>query len=153
MSEAQPTLVDQHQIKFNMAMTASLLVIGFLLNSWIPVAIAIVCQFSGAAGLSFAPYRVLYTRLIVPGGLVKPDKIPDHHTPHRFAALVGGLFDLIGLILLLAGVTVAGWIFIAIVFVLSNLNLWLGFCAGCFMYYMLNKLGVPGFVYSPVRTE
>ncbi len=153
MSEAKPTLVDQHQIKFNMAMTASLLVIGFLLNSWIPVAIAVVCQFSGAAGLSFAPYRVLYTRLVVPSGLVKPNKIPDHHAPHRFGALVGGLFDLIGLILLLAGVTVAGWIFIAIVFVLSNLNLWLGFCAGCFTYYMLNKLGVPGFVYSPVRTE
>lgn len=153
MSKVQSTLVDQHQIKFNMAMTASLLAIGFLLDSWIPVAIAIVCQFSGAAGLSFAPYRVLYTRLVVPGRLVKPNKIPDHHTPHRFGALVGGVFDLIGLILLLAGATFAGWIFIAIVFVLSNLNLWLSFCAGCFMYYMFNKLGVPGFIYSPVSRE
>ena len=97
MSEAKPRLVDQHQIKFNMAMTASLLVIGFLLNSWIPVAIAVVCQFSGAAGLSFAPYRVLYTRLVVPSGLVKPNTIPDHHAPHRFGALVGGLFNRIGL--------------------------------------------------------
>ncbi len=153
MTEAQPTLVDQNQIKFNMAMTASLLVIAYLLDSWILVAITIVCQFSGAAGLSFAPYRVLYTRLVVPSGLMKPNKIPDNHAPHRFAALVGGLFNLIGVILLLTGSTVAGWIFIAIVFVLSNLNLWLGFCAGCFMYYMLNKLGVPGFADSPVGNE
>jgi hypothetical protein len=146
----QSTLVDQNQIKFNMAMTALLLIIGFLADSVIPVGIAILCQFAGAAGLRIAPYRLLYSRLVVPSGLVKPNKIPDHHTPHRFAALVGGLFNLIGVILLLAGFDVVGWVFIAIVFVLANLNLWLGFCAGCFMYYLFNKLGVPGFVVAPV---
>jgi hypothetical protein len=31
--------------------------------------------------------------------------------------------------------------------------LWLGFCAGCFMYYLLNKAGVPGFIYAPVGSE
>jgi len=153
MTKTAQTLVDQNQIKFNMALTALLLAVAYLLDSWIPVAVAIVCQFSGAAGLTFAPYRLLYTYLAVPSGLVKPNKIPDHHTPHRFAALVGGLFNLIGLVLLWQGVAVWGWIFVAIVFVLSNLNLWLGFCAGCFMYYVLNKLGIPGFVYAPISNE
>ena len=134
-------------------MTALLLVIAYLLNSWIPVAIAIVCQFSSAAGLSFAPYSIIYIHLIVPGGLMKPNKIPDHHAPHRFAAMVGGLFNLIGLILLLMGITIPGWIFIAIVFVLSILNLFLNFCAGCFMYYIFNKFGIPGFNSSPVGNQ
>ncbi len=150
MSEDKQTLVDQQQIKFNMAVTASLLVIGYLLNSWYIIAIAIVCQFSGAAGLSFAPYRILYTKLVVPIGLVIPKKIPDNHAPHQFAALVGGMFNLIGVIFLLNGMAVVGWIFIAIVLVLSLLNLFLGFCAGCFMYYILNKFGVPGFGKSPI---
>ncbi len=150
MSETKVTLIDQNQIKFNMAMTASLLIIGYLLNSWIPVAVAIVCQFSGAMGLTFAPYRIIYTRIVVPIGIMKPNKIPDNHAPHHFAALVGGLFDLIGVILILVGMSVTGWIFIGIVFLLSILNLFLGFCAGCFMYYTFNKLSIPGFSNSPV---
>ena len=153
MSETDSTLVDQNQIKFNMAMTASLLGIAYLLNSWIPVGIAIICQFSGAAGLSISPYRILYVHLVVPGGLMKPNEIPDHHAPHRFAAMVGGLFNLIGIILLLTGMVIPGWIFIAIVFVLSILNLFLSFCAGCFMYYIFNKLGVPGFNRPPVGNQ
>ena len=150
MSESQVTLIDQNQIKFNMAITALLLIIGYLLNDWIPVAIAIVCQFSGAAGLSFAPYRLLYSGIVLPAGLAKPNKIPDNHAPHRFASFIGGLFNLIGLILIVSGFQIIGWIFIGIVFVLSILNLFLGFCAGCFMYYIMNKLGVPGFRHSPI---
>jgi hypothetical protein len=38
-----------------------------------------------------------------------------------------------------------------VVVVLAALNLFLGFCAGCFVYYQLNRLGVPGFQYSPVK--
>jgi hypothetical protein len=153
MSETQVTLVDQNQIKFNMALTASLLIIGYLLNNWIPVAVAIVCQFSGALGLSFAPFRVIYTRIVLPAGIMKPNEIPDNHAAHRFASVVGGLFDLIGVILILAGMSIAGWIFIGIVFLLSILNLFLGFCAGCFMYYILNKLGIPGFSHSLVKSK
>ena len=153
MSEKQETLIDQNQIKFNMAMTASLLIIGYLLNSWILIAIAIVCQFSGAAGLSFAPYRIIYTYIVVPIGIMKPNKIPDNHTPHRFAALVAGLFNLIGVILILVGMSIVGWIFIGIIFLFSILNLFLGFCVGCFMYYIFNKLGIPGFSKSPVESK
>lgn len=151
MEDKQETLVDQQQIKFNMAVTAILLVLGYLLNSWIPVAVAIVCQFAGSFGLSFAPYRLLYIGLVVPTGLMKPKEIPDNHAPHRFAAFVGGLFNLIGLVLILFGFDIIGWVFVGIVFVLSILNLFLAFCAGCFMYYMLNKFGVPGFKHAEIK--
>ena len=153
MSQAQATLVDQHQIKFNMAATAILLALAFIVNSWVIVAVTVICQLMGAAGLPFAPYRLIYTMLVVPSGLVKPNAVLDHHAPHRFAALVGGVFNLIGIAFLLADQDVLGWIFVGIVFVLSNLNLWLGFCAGCFCYYIMNRIGVPGFVHSPVGSD
>ena len=47
-------------------------------------------------------------------------------------------YDLIGAI---PGVSVL----VGIVVVLANLNFWLNFCLGCWMYYRLNRLGVPGF--------
>jgi hypothetical protein len=53
-------------------------------------------------------------------------------------------------IALLAGPPVLGWTLVWLVIVLAGLNLFLGFCAGCFLYYQLNKLSVPGFGRGPV---
>jgi len=41
-----------------------------------------------------------------------------------------------------------GWALIIVVIVLASLNLFAGWCAGCTMYYWLNRLGVPGFTRS-----
>jgi hypothetical protein len=35
-----------------------------------------------------------------------------------------------------------GWALDLVVFVLSSINLTVGFCAGCFVYYQLGRLGV-----------
>jgi len=53
-------------------------------------------------------------------------------------------------ILLLIGATAPAWALVWIVIALANLNFWINFCAGCWMYYQLNRLGVPGFVHAPV---
>jgi hypothetical protein len=34
---------------------------------------------------------------------------------------------------------------------LAGLNLFLGFCLGCFTAYRLNRLGLPGFDRSPLE--
>ena len=47
--------VDQHEIKFAMAMTLLLIVAAWILNSWIPVAIAAICQLMNATGTTYAP--------------------------------------------------------------------------------------------------
>ena len=45
--------------------------------------------------------------------------------------------------------TVLGWTLDLIVFVLAGINLTVGFCAGCFVYYHLGRLGVlPGVRYE-----
>jgi hypothetical protein len=46
--------------------------------------------------------------------------------------------------------TALGWALAWLVVVLAALNLFLGFCAGCFVYYQLNRLQVPGFHHSPL---
>ena len=62
-----------------------------------------------------------------------------------------GLGPLAALCLLLAGVSAIAWVLVAIVIALANLNFWLNFCMGCWMYYQFNRLGVPGFTVSPIQ--
>ncbi|MCA9894078.1 MAG: DUF4395 domain-containing protein [Anaerolineae bacterium] len=139
--------VDLNVIKFSQACTILLLSAGFIVDSWVLVAIAAICQLLGATGAQYAPYCFLYDNVAKRMGLVKPNVKPDFSQPHHFASFVGGAMDVIGFALLAAG-SAAGWIFVAIVFVLANLNLWISFCAGCMMYYQLNRLGMPGFTAS-----
>lgn len=143
--------VDQNGLKTGMAITIVLLIAAFILNSPLLVAIVAVCQLIGAAALPFAPYKLIYDYAVKPAGIVRPKVITDNPEPHRFAMLVGGIFNLAGVLLLLAGMTAAGWVPVWIVIALANLNFWLNFCAGCWMYYQFNRLGVPGFTVSPIK--
>lgn len=142
--------VDQNSIKYGMGMTFTLLAIAFVLDSWLLVGAVVVAQLVGALNVPFAPYRLLYRHVVVPNGWIKPNFQPDHMEPHQFAQLVGGLFNILAIIALLNNLQILGWGLVGIVFVLSNLNVWISFCMGCWMYYQLNRLGVPGF--SQART-
>lgn len=145
--------VDQSGIKTGMATIIILLILGFVLDSWVLVAFAALSQLLGALAVPFAPYRLFYLNVVRPSGLVKPQVIQDNPEPHRFAMLVGGLFDGAAVLALLAAVPVLAWILVGIVVVLANLNFWLDFCMGCWMYYQLNRLGVPGFTHAPITEQ
>ena len=143
--------VDQAGLKTGQAATIILLIVAFVLNSTLLVAFVGLAQLLGALDVPYAPYRLLYQRVLKPGGLVKPHIIDDNPEPHRFAMLVGAIFNGVATLALLANVAVLGWVLVAIVIVLANLNFWLNFCAGCWMYYQFNRLGVPGFTQSPLK--
>jgi len=142
--------VDKTGLKTGMASTIILLVIAFVLDSWVLVAFVAIAQLLGAADVSFAPYKLLYRHIVKPSGVVKPNVIVDNPEPHRFAMLVGGIFNMVATVSLLGGVPALGWALAFIVVALANLNFWLDFCLGCWMYYQLHRLGVPGFVHAPV---
>jgi hypothetical protein len=93
----------------------------------------------------------LYRRVLRPARLVRPDLIEDNPEPHRFAQGLGGTVVLLGLMALLLSLPVLGWSLVWMVIGLAAANLLLGFCAGCFVYYQLNRLGIPGFRYGRVR--
>ncbi|GAB5494087.1 MAG: DUF4395 family protein [Phototrophicaceae bacterium] len=143
--------VDQNGLKTGQALTIILLVVGFVINSWVLVAFVAIAQLLGGLGLSFAPYRLIYQNIIKPSGLVKARIEEDNPQPHRFAMLVGALFNGVATIALLFGLPFLGWTLVWIVIALANLNFWLNFCLGCWMYYQFNRLGVPGFTVAPIQ--
>jgi hypothetical protein len=143
--------LDQNGLKTGHATTILLLILAFVLDQWLLVALVGLAQLLGALDVPFAPYRLLYQYVIKASGLVKPNPQPDNPEPHRFAMLVGALFNGAATVALLAGAPVVGWVLVAIVVVLANLNFWLNFCLGCWVYYQLNRLGVPGFTREPIH--
>ncbi len=146
-------LVDQNGLKTGQALTIVLLIVAFLLDSVLLVAFVALAQLLGALDAPFAPYRLFYQRVVKASGRVKPNLQPDHPEPHRFAMLIGTLFNGTATLLLLVGAPLPAWILVGVVVALANLNFWLGFCAGCWMYYQLNRLGVRGFVHSRIKAE
>jgi uncharacterized membrane protein len=64
--------------------------------------------------------------------------------------LVGSIFNAAATIALLANAPALAWVLAGIVVVLANLNFWIDFCMGCWMYYQFNRLGMPGFTHAPI---
>ena len=142
--------VDQSALKVNQAFIIAFLVLGFVLNAvWLVVFVAAV-MLVGTVVPALSLFKGVYTRALRPSGLVKANIIADNPEPHRFAQGFGGVVLLGAIAALLAGSAVLGWALVGLVIVLAALNLFVGFCAGCFVYYQLSKLGVPGFDRRPM---
>lgn len=143
--------VDHSSLKVNQAFIIALLVLAFILGStWLVVFVAAV-MLVGTAVPSLSLFKRVYQHILRPSGVVKPSVIVDNPEPHRFAQGFGGVVLLGAIAALFAGATTLGWALVGLVVVLAALNLFLGFCAGCFVYYQLNKLGVPGFARGPIE--
>ncbi len=143
--------VDHSALKVNQTLIIALLALAFVFNSvWLVVFVAAV-MLVGTAAPTLSLFKRIYQHVLRPTGIVKPNVIVDNPEPHRFAQGFGGVVLLIAIAALFAGASVVGWALVALVIVLAALNLFLGFCAGCFVYYQLNKLGVPGFARAPMK--
>ena len=136
-------------------MLANLLLLAFawVFNSWVLLAVAALSQLLGATKSRFAPYFAFYHFVLVPFNIIKPYSITDDPVPHRFASLIGGLLILLGIVFLLIDLPVVGWIFVGMVFCFQNLNLWVNYCMMYSMYYLLYRLGVPGFTNAPIKNQ
>jgi len=151
MSQNVSRKVDQSALRVNQAFIIGLLVTAFVVDSVWLVAFVGVVMLLGTAVPSLSLFKRIYQNLLKPTGLVKPDVVIDNPEPHRFAQGFGGVVVMAAVAALFAGLTVVGWILSAVVVTLAALNLFLGFCAGCFVYYQLNRLGIPGFSHAPLK--
>jgi hypothetical protein len=140
--------VDHAALKTNQAAIILLGLVAFLLNlPWLVVLVAAVMlagTLLGKPGFGF-----LYRYLLKPAGLLKPDVVQDNPEPHRFAQGLGGVFLTASGLFLFSGLPVMGWALNWIVIALAALNFFVGFCAGCAVYYWFNRLGLPGFRKNP----
>jgi len=140
--------VDANLVKFSAGSTLLLTALAFLLNTQYggPILVVITTIIMALSALvpEASPYRLLYKSIVVPLGLVKPRVVEDDPNPHRFAQGVGAAFLVASAIVLFffTWLTPLGWIFDLIVTALSAINLTVGFCAGCFVYYHLGRLGL-----------
>ncbi|HEV2582225.1 MAG TPA: DUF4395 domain-containing protein [Ktedonobacteraceae bacterium] len=134
--------VDTHLAKFSQAGTVLLTGLAFIINQPVIVLVAAVVMTLAALLPEYSPYRLVYRGIVLPLKLWQPRVVEDDPAPHRFAQGVGAVFLIAAtLVLFLTSATALGWTLDLIVFVLAGINLTVGFCAGCFVYYHLGRLG------------
>jgi hypothetical protein len=136
--------LDANLLKFSQAWVVALSALAFALQlPWL-VAVAAVLLAISALVPNIGPFRLLYRLVVVPAKLLRPRIVEDDPAPHRFAQAVGAAFLIASTICLYAlpGVQAVGWGLDLIVFVLATLNLTVGFCAGCLVYYQLGRIGL-----------
>ena len=140
--EAMPRF-DTSLGKFSQACTFMLVGLAFVLH--LPVIVLITTIILGLSVLVpvISPYRLIYHTILVPLHILRPRIVEDDPAPHRFAQGVATVFLLVStLVLFLSHAVALGWTLDLIVFVLSGINLFVGFCVGCFVYYHLGRLGI-----------
>ncbi len=145
---AQSTVVDHSAIKFaQLTITVWIVVAGALAAPWLILFLAAALTIS-AGSPSRSLFRLLYQRVAVPLRLIQPHLVPDDPAPHRFAQGVGAAFLGLSTLALFVGASTLGWVLAGLVAALALLNVVVGFCAGCFVYYQLSRRG-----WLPRRTQ
>jgi len=132
--------VDRTALRVNQACIIGFLALAFLLDQ--PWLVAFVCAVMaiGAAFPQAALFQRIYRDVLRPAGLLKPDLHDEDAAPHRFAQGMGAAVLLIATIALFSGAMVLGWGLSFVVIALAAVNLFFGFCAGCFVYFQLQRL-------------
>ena len=139
--------VDHSALRVNQATIIIVLLAAFVLDLWWLVALTAIVMLLGtlAGRPGFVPLYLGFRRLRA----VKPDVLNDNPEPHRFAQGFGGIVAAGAAVSLALGGIAGGWALTWLVIVLASLNLFLGFCAGCAVYYWLSRLQAPGFTKAP----
>lgn len=135
--------VDVTAIKVSQGSIVTLTVLAFLLDQpWLVLFVGLVLAV-GTIWPQANLFKLLYTKALAPAGLLKPRVIEDDPAPHRFAQGMAATFVLLAsLALLVLGIPVLGWGLAGLVALLAAVNVLLSFCAGCFTYYQLARLGL-----------
>lgn len=136
------TIVDYSALRTNQASIIVLLALAFVLNQpWLVAFVAAVMwigTFAPKAGL----FKLVYQHVLKPLRVVRPAPKADDPRPHLFAQGVGALVLTFSSVALFAGLPLLGWALAGVVVALAAVNLFLGFCMGCFMYYQLARRGI-----------
>lgn len=142
-------LVDHAALRTNQAFIIGTLVVAFVAHwAWLVAAVALVMAL-GTVQARWALFPFIY-RTVLRERWVKPDVVEDNPEPHRFAQGFGAAVLGVALALFGIGLSAAAWAAVGVVVVLAAINLFAGFCAGCFLYYWMARLEVRGFTATPV---
>ena len=135
-------MVDQTALKFNQAGIIVALSVAWLIEAPIIVALTGAVMLIGSALPGLALFVLINRTVVKPLGIVKPRPVPDREAPHRFAQAFGGIVVGAGYVSLLTGATAIGWSLVLLVVALALVNVLANFCAGCMIFYQLERFGV-----------
>lgn len=137
-----PAVVDHSALRVNQASIILFLALAFLLNQpWLVVFVAAV-MWVGTLLPGAGLFKLAYQHVLKPLRVVRPAPKADDPRPHLFAQGVGALVLAFSSAALLAGLPLLGWALAGLVATLAAVNLFLGFCVGCFLYYQLARRGI-----------
>ncbi|RDH84109.1 MAG: hypothetical protein DIZ80_08230 [endosymbiont of Galathealinum brachiosum] len=143
--------VDQNELRVMQFCVMLMLLTGFILNQWEVIAAQVVIFLLTVISTSLNPFILLYRFILRPLNIINSDYREDHLQPHRFASSIGFFVSSCSVYFLITGNDVIGWGLSVLIVILGVFAL-SGWCAGCFSYYMINRIGLKGFFkYSPVN--
>jgi hypothetical protein len=125
--------IDPRGPRFGAVITTVVLAVVLVTGSaWL-----LAAQVAVFAVLRYAPYGLLYRRLIRPR--LGPPAHTEAEAPPRFAQAVGMLIAGVGVICLAAGATTAGLVFTALALAAAFLNAAFDLCLGCQVYLFIQR--------------
>ena len=136
-------MVDRNVLRTNQIIIVATVAVAFLIGAeagaWL-IALLAVCMAIGVLWPGSGPIQVFYRKVLLPAGVVTPNRQPGGTAPHRFAQAMGATCLGLSAICLILGFDVAGWVLGFIVLALALVNLLFGFCTGCFIYLQLGRV-------------
>jgi hypothetical protein len=131
--------IDPRGPRFGALVTTLVLAIVLITGSWWLLALqAVVFALGAFSGLRYAPYGLLYKRLIRPR--LGPPAELEAVAPPQFAQGVGLAFALLGVIGYAAKITPLGIGATGAALIAAFLNGVFGYCLGCEMYLMIRRI-------------
>jgi len=130
--------IDVRGPRFGAWVTTVVLAVALLTGSGVLVGLqAVVFAIGAFAGLRYAPYGVVFRRVVAPR--LGPVRDREAEAPPRFAQLVGLLFAAVGASGYLLGAPTLGAVATGLALVAALLNAATGFCLGCEMYLLVRR--------------
>jgi hypothetical protein len=130
--------IDPRGPRFGAVITTVVLALVLVTGSaWLLAAQVAVFAVGTLAGLRYAPYGLLYRRLVRPR--LGPPAYTEAEAPPRFAQAVGMVIAGVGVICLAAGATTAGLVCTALALAAAFLNAAFDLCLGCQAYLFIQR--------------
>src|ERR1700759_159950 len=130
--------IDSRGPRFRAGLTTLVLAVVLVPGSgWLLAAQLAVFAVGALAGLRYAPYGLVYRRLVRPR--LGPPAHTEAEAPPRFAQARGMVIARLGLIFLVGGARPAGLVFTALALAAAFLNAAFDLCLGCHVYLFIQR--------------
>jgi Domain of unknown function (DUF4395) len=130
--------IDPRGPRFGAVITTVVLAAVLITGSaWLLGAQMVVFAIGALAGLRYAPYGIVYRRLVRPR--LGPPAHTEPEAPPRFSQGVGMVFAAGGVLGYALGATVAGIVLTAFALLAAFLNAAFDYCLGCQVYLFIQR--------------